>query len=104
MQKDLELYELLYLLNPNFTEKELGEKINFYRDFLTEMGSQVMVQNRGKRNLSYNIKGFEAANYIQMIYVGNEKVIKQLNITLGRDTSVLRHLTTKVVNPPLIMY
>ena len=29
-----------------------------------------MVQNRGKRSLSYNIKGFESATYIQMTYVG----------------------------------
>nr|WKK50274.1 ribosomal protein S6 [Ochrosphaera neapolitana] len=104
MEKDLELYEILYLVDPNFNETELKDKINFYRDFLTQLGSQVMVQNRGKRNLSYSIKGFESATYIQMLYVGNQKLIKNLNLALGRDNTILRHLTTKVVNAPQTVY
>ena len=34
MQKELELYEILYLIQPRFTEQETTEKINFYQDFL----------------------------------------------------------------------
>lgn len=98
MQKDLELYEILYLVNPTFTETELETKVDFYRDFLTQRGSQVMVQNRGKRSLSYNIKGFESASYIQMTYVGNQKLIKSLDVAISRDDSILRHLTTKVTS------
>ena len=59
MQKELELYEILYLVDPGFNETELEKKTEFYRDFLTSRGSQVMVQNRGKRGLSYKIKGCE---------------------------------------------
>nr|YP_010930437.1 ribosomal protein S6 [Ochrosphaera neapolitana]WKK50165.1 ribosomal protein S6 [Ochrosphaera neapolitana] len=104
MERDLELYEILYLVDPNFSEKELDAKINFYRDFLTQLGSQVMLQNRGKRNLSYSIKGFENATYIQMLYVGNQKLVKNLNLALGRDNTILRHLTTKIRNPPQNIY
>ena len=103
MQKELELYEILYLINPSFTEQELENKIEFYRGFLTKKGSQVMVQNRGKRSLSYNIKGFETANYIQMVYVGNKKLINSLDVTISRDDSILRHLTTKVRQLPQIL-
>ena len=103
MQKDLELYEILYLINPTFTETELEAKVDFYRDFLTQRGSQVMVQNRGKRGLSYSIKGFESASYIQMTYVGNQKLIKSLDTAISRDDSILRHLTTRVKNEPQIL-
>ena len=103
MQKELELYEVLYLLNPSFTEQELENKIDFYKNFLTKKGSQVMVQNRGKRSLSYNIKGFETANYIQMIYVGNKQLIDSLDITIRRDESILRHLTKKVHQLPDVL-
>ena len=96
MKTELELYEILYLINPNFTEQELEEKIEYYQNFLIPSGSQVVVQNRGKRNLSYAIKGFDVANYIQMMYVGNEQLIKALNVQINRDETVLRHLTTKV--------
>ena len=96
MKTELELYEILYLINPNFTEQELEEKIEYYQNFLIASGRQVVVQNRGKRNLSYTIKGFDVANYIQMMYVGNEQLIKALNVQINRDETVLRHLTTKV--------
>jgi ribosomal protein S6 len=98
MEKDLELYEVLYLVDPTFTETELETKVDYYRDFLTQRGSQVMVQNRGKRSLSYNIKGFESATYIQMTYVGNQKLIKSLDVAISRDDSILRHLTVVLKN------
>ena len=96
MEKELELYEILYLVKPTFTEQELENKVEFYRTFLTQRGSQVMVQIRGKRSLSYSIKGYETANYIQMIYVGNQTLIKNLDMEIQRDEGVLRHLTTKL--------
>nr|YP_009550229.1 ribosomal protein S6 [Tisochrysis lutea]YP_009873622.1 ribosomal protein S6 [Isochrysis galbana]AUM82531.1 ribosomal protein S6 [Tisochrysis lutea]QKW88505.1 ribosomal protein S6 [Isochrysis galbana] len=103
MQKELELYEMLYLVDPSFTESELDSKTSFYRDFLISRGSQVMVQNRGKRSLSYKIRGCETANYIQMIYVGNQKLRENLNTTISRDSSVLRHLTTKIPKLPEVL-
>ena len=49
MQKELNLYELLYLVNSSFTEQELSKKIDSYKEFIINSGSQVMVENRGKR-------------------------------------------------------
>ena len=104
MQRGLELYEILYLLEPVLTETELEEKKDFYRDFLTNQGSQVMVQNRGKRSLSYKIKGYETANYVQMIYVGNKSLVNNLNTEMGRDEKILRSLTTKLPGLPEVLY
>ena len=55
-----------------------------------------MVQNRGKRALSYPIKGFESANYIQMIYLGNGKIVNTLNQEIKRDEAILRNITTRL--------
>ena len=73
MKKEIELYEIIYLLSPSFTQQEISSKMEYYQNFLTQQGSQVMVQNRGKRALSYPIKGFENANYIQMMKCYIEK-------------------------------
>ena len=96
MKKEIELYELIYLLKPNFTQQEISAKIDFYQSFLVKQGSQVMVQNRGKRSLSYPIKGFESANYIQMVYLGNGKLVTALNQEIKRDESILRNITTRL--------
>ena len=96
MKKEIELYEIIYLVNPSFTQQEISAKMEFYQSFLTQQGSQVMVQNRGKRALSYPIKGFESANYIQMVYLGNGKVVNTLNQEIKRDESILRNITTRL--------
>ena len=96
MYKELEYYEAIYLISPNLTEQEVSTKMEFYQNFLQNKGSQVTVQNRGKRSLSYPIKGFETANFIQMLYVGNGNLLKALTKEILRDTRVLRHLITKM--------
>ena len=96
MKKEIELYEIIYLLSPSFTQQEISSKMEYYQNFLTQQGSQVMVQNRGKRALSYPIKGFENANYIQMVYLGNGQIVKDLNKEIKRDESILRNLTTRL--------
>ena len=96
MYKELEYYEANYLISPNLTEQEVSTKMEFYQNFLQNKGSQVTVQNRGKRSLSYPIKGFETANFIQMLYVGNGNLLKVLTKEILRDTRVLRHLITKM--------
>ena len=96
MKKEIELYELIYLLNPSFTQQEITDKMDYYQTFLTQQGSQVMVQNRGKRSLSYPIKGFETANYIQMVYLGNGKLVTALNKEIKRDEAILRNITTRL--------
>ena len=101
MQKELNLYELLYLVNSSFTEQELSNKIDTYKEFIVNSGSQVMVENRGKRPLSYPIKGFETANYIQMLYLGNGKLVQNLNSMISRDDSILRSITTKISAAPV---
>ena len=96
MYTELEYYEAIYVISPNLTEQEVSTKMEFYQNFLQNKGSQVTVQNRGKRSLSYPIKGFETANFIQMLYVGNGNLLKVLTKEILRDARVLRHLITKM--------
>jgi small subunit ribosomal protein S6 len=97
MQEELKMYELVLFFKISLTEQELKTKIERYRDFLTGKGSQVMVKNNGKISLAYAIKNFDTAMYIQMIYLGNGQVIKQLDTELQRDESLLRFVTTKLL-------
>lgn len=93
---EIGLYEIIYLIKPNLTQQEVTEKMEYYQNFLTQKGSEVMIQNRGKRVLSYPIKGVENANYIQMIYLGNGNLVSALNTEIGRDESIIRNITTRL--------
>ena len=98
MTKELGLYELVLLLKFTTTEQETISKIENFRNFFTERGSQVMVKNHGKISLAYPIKGFDTATYIQLVYLGNGELIKQLNTQNQRDETILRAVTTKLVD------
>ena len=62
---------------------------------MAQKGSKVIVKNLGCRSLSYPIKKFESANFVQLLCLGNGSLIKVFNSEVGRDESVLRHIVTK---------
>ena len=98
IKKELKLYELVLLLKFTTAEEVTAERVNFYRDFIKEKGTQVMVKNHGKKSLAYPIKSFETATYVQIVYVGNDSLIRQINTEIKRDEFVLRSVTTKLMD------
>ena len=101
MKKELELYELILLVKFTSTESETNDRIQRYKDFLTERGSQVMVKNQGKRSLAYPIKGFDTATSVQIVYLGNGDLVKQIGTEIQRDEFILRAITTKLMDDNL---
>ena len=102
MTKKLDTYEILYLVDTSFTEEKLENKIEFYRDFAVKNGSSAIVKNCGQKDLSYTVKKQTSANYIQMVYVGNNNLVKLMNQEMNRDEDILRHFTTKLVDVPAV--
>ena len=97
-KKELELYELVLLLKYTTVGSTIQDRIDFYRDFLTDKGTQVMVKNHGKKSLAYPIKNFDSATPVQIVYLGNDELIRQINTEIQRDELVLRGLTTKLTD------
>jgi small subunit ribosomal protein S6 len=97
-KKELGLYELVLLLKFTTAEDSTREKIDFYKNFITAKSNQVMIKNNGKKSLAYPIKDFETATSIQIIYVGNDTLSRQINTEIQRDEFVLRGLTTKLTD------
>ena len=98
VKTELGLYELVLLMKFTTVDETTRERIDFYRDFITSKGSQIMVKNHGKKSLAYPIKGFDVATYVQIVYLGNDEIIKQVATELKRDDFVLRGLTSKLVD------
>jgi ribosomal protein S6 len=98
IKKKLELYELILLFKFTTLEKKTRERIDFYKNFIVEKGSQVMVKTHGKKSLAYPIKGLEEATSVQIVYLGNNHLIKQISTQIQRDEFILRGITTKLYN------
>ena len=97
-KKELGLYELVLLLKFTTVEDTTRKKIDFYKNFITAKSNQVIVKNNGKKSLAYPKKDFETATSVQIIYVGNDNLSRQINTEIQRDEFILRSLTTKLAN------
>ena len=98
VKKELELYELVLLFKFTTVEDATRERIDFYTDFIKKRGTQVMVKNQGKKSLAYPIKGFETATWVQVVYLGNDELTRQVGVEIQRDEFILRSLTTKLMD------
>ena len=97
MKKELQIYELVLFFKVNLSESKLKTIIGKYKDFLIGKGSQVMIKNNGRISLAYPIQKFETATYIQIFYLSNGSLIRQLNTEIQRDEEILRSVTTTIL-------
>ena len=88
MKKELQIYELVLFFKVNLSESKLKTIIEKYKNFLIGKGSQVMIKNNGRISLAYPIQKFETATYIQIFYLSNGSLIKQLNTEIQRDEEI----------------
>ena len=100
MVNGLDIYDVLYLVKTNLTDEELVQKTDFYENFIKKNGSSSVVKKCGIKDLSYTIKKETSANYIQMVYIGNDNLVKLLNREMSRDDEILRYFTTKLAEVP----
>lgn len=92
----LNSYETIYIIQPDITENQTTKVINNYKNFLEKNGAcNILVQNRGRRHLSYNIQNYYDGIYIQMNYNGNSYLIDLLEKSMRFDNNIFRHLTLK---------
>ncbi len=92
------LYETMYILRPDLNEETVDANINKYRTMLTDQGAtNIEIQHRGKRRLSYEINRCREGVYIQMNYehvTGSHIAPMEKAMRLSED--VIRYLTIKL--------
>nr|BBK20602.1 ribosomal protein S6 [Cryptomonas sp. SAG 977-2f] len=89
-------YETVYLIKPDVSEEQLFKIIEHYQDMLMERGAKnIIVQNRGRRNLKYPIKKIKDSIYIQMNYDANGESVRLFEHSMKISEHVVRYLTVR---------
>ncbi len=92
----LNSYETVYILKPDVTEALNLSIVNYYKSILKEKGANhIIVQHRGRRHLSYNIKQYYDGIYVQMNYKANGKLVAFLEKSMRFNDNIVRYLTTR---------
>ncbi len=90
-------YELMYILSPSLTEQKRNKSIKQIDDILKENKAEVFhVDDWGKRDLAYTIKGNNEAYYIIYYFdVKDASFLPELEEEMKLDPGVLRHIIIK---------
>lgn len=93
----LNSYETVYVLKPDVTEIVNLNLVNYYRVLMKKNGAQnLLIQHRGRRHLSYNLKHYYDGIYVQVNYDGNGSLVKMLEKSMRLNDNILRYLTLKL--------
>nr|YP_009315448.1 Ribosomal protein S6 [Liagora brachyclada]SCW24106.1 Ribosomal protein S6 [Liagora brachyclada] len=92
----LNTYEIVYTLKPNVTENLNLEIVHEHKNLIKKNGGQnIFVQHRGRRHLSYNIKQYYDAIYVQMTFEGNGHIVNIIEKSMKFNENIIRYLTTR---------
>lgn len=67
-------YELMLILPPNLTEKELQKELDTVKSLVTKLGQIFHEQVWGRRDLYYTLKGYDKAVYALINFISKENL------------------------------
>lgn len=95
------LYEAVYILRPDLT-KEISEKVaQRVAEVITrEGGTLTLVENWGRRPMSYEIEHYKRGVYVYINYLGDGVLVAELERNFRLLDEVMRFQTVKVSDTP----
>lgn len=88
------LYDTTFILNPQLEESGLDERVKEAVELVNSHGGKVTKENRiGMRRLAYEIEKLTQGYYVNLVFEGDGKTVKELERRLRLDENCLRFLT-----------
>lgn len=89
-------YELVYILTPKISEKEVKDKNKEVLEVLKKVGAEVLKEDFwGKKELAYPIKNFDQGFYTLVKFQVEPEKIKEIDKSLKLQEEVIRFLMIK---------
>nr|YP_010713780.1 ribosomal protein S6 [Galdieria phlegrea]WDA99862.1 ribosomal protein S6 [Galdieria phlegrea] len=89
-------YETVYLIKPDINEIQFLNLVQFLQQLLiNNKAKNVISKSKGKINLSYHIKNYTEATFIETSYISNGRVIEVFEKYLKENENILRYISLK---------
>ena len=85
-------YEVVYILDPALGEEAIAATVAKFKTLAEENGSNVEVEEWGKRKLAYAIDYKTERHYVRMSFTSEPAFPKELDRVLGITTGILRSM------------
>lgn len=97
-------YELMVILSPKQTDKEIEKNLKEIKGIVTENGYEIVDEDLwGMREMAYKIKGSSKAYYAVYNFVGEPEGLPEVQKDLNLQAGVLRYMASKVPNDYVMM-
>ena len=94
MEKKICSYETLFVVSGNLAEDEIKANVEKFVNLISENGSDVDVNEWGKRRLAYPINYVTEGYYVLVSYKSEPSFPLELERVLGITEGILRYMTT----------
>ncbi len=94
MEKKMCSYETLFAVNGNYTEEEFKAVEEKFVALINENGTDVTVDEWGKRRFAYPINYVTEGYYVLVNYKSEPSFPLELGRVFGITEGILRHMTT----------
>ena len=94
MAKASEKYEVMYIINPNFTEEQTAAVVEKFKALVEANGTLDEMEEMGKRKLAYEINYLTEGYYVLVKFTGSPDFPAELDRVLGITDGVIRSLIT----------
>ncbi len=93
----MNLYEKLFILDPNLDEKAREEQIGKVKEVIVKQGGEILKsENMGRRKLAYEIKKRQKGDYILLLFKAPPSAIAELERFCRVVEPVLKFIITKL--------
>ena len=96
MAKLSEKYEVMYIINPNFSEEETAAVVEKFKALVEANGTLDEMVEMGKRKLAYEINYISEGYYVLMKFTSGPEFPAELDRILGITDGILRRLRRKI--------
>ncbi len=87
-------YETVFVLHPNYEEKEFEAEVQAVSDMITASGGSIIEIDRwGRRRLAYDIKKVHEGIYTLLRYSSEPGVLKDIERRFRMNERMLRYMT-----------
>ncbi len=94
MAKAIDKYEVMYIINPNFSEEQIAAIVEKFKTLIEANGTLDELEEIGKRKLAYEINYISEGYYVLMKFTGEPGLPAELDRILGITDGILRRLIT----------
>ena len=92
MAKASEKYEVMYIINPNFTEEETAAVVEKFKALVEANGTLDELEEMGKRKLAYAINYITEGYYVLISFTSAPEFPKELDRILRITDGVIRSM------------